>query len=50
MSKGEFVRSAIEAALAARIAVADPVAELAAMNAPTSDIGQMLDDVESRYA
>jgi len=49
VSKGEFVRSAIEAALAQRIADADPVATLAAINAPTADIEQMVAEIDARY-
>lgn len=49
VSKGEFVRSAIESALAARIADEDPVTRLAGLNAPTGDIEQMLQEIESRY-
>jgi hypothetical protein len=50
VSKGEFVRGALEAALAARIAEADPVAALAAINAPTADIDQMLSEIDARYS
>lgn len=50
ISKGEFVRSALEQALAQQVADADPVARLAALNAPVADVAQMLEDVESRYA
>jgi hypothetical protein len=50
ISKGEFVRSALEQALAQQVADADPVARLAALNAPTADVAEMLEDVESRYA
>ncbi|MBK6763854.1 MAG: ribbon-helix-helix protein, CopG family [Micrococcales bacterium] len=49
VSKGEFVRSAIEAALAQRIADADPVATLAGINAPTADIEQMVAEIDARY-
>jgi hypothetical protein len=49
MSKGEFVRSAIEAALAARLAHSDPVGRLGQINAPTADIEQMLAEIEDRY-
>lgn len=49
VSKGEFVRSAIEEALAKRVADVDPVATLAALNAPTADIEQMLTEIDSRY-
>ena len=50
VSKGEFVRSVLEAALAERIVEADPVAALAAINAPTADIDQMLSEIDERYA
>ncbi len=50
VSKGEFVRSALEAALAQRIADADPVASLASINAPTADIDQMLSEIDERYS
>lgn len=44
------MRSALEQALAQQVADADPVARLAALNAPVADVAQMLEDVESRYA
>lgn len=50
VSKGEFVRTALEAALAQRVAEADPVAALAAINAPTADIDQMLTEIDARYS
>ena len=46
MSKGEWVRRALENALSARGKTADPVAELAALNTPTADIYQMLAEIE----
>lgn len=49
VSKGEFVRSALEAALAQRLVEADPVTALAAINAPTADIDQMLAEIDERY-
>lgn len=49
VSKGQFVRSAIEAALAQRIADADPVATLAAINAPTADLEQIVVEIDARY-
>lgn len=49
MSKGEFVRSALEAALAARITSSDPVSRLSQINAPTAEIDQMLEEIESRF-
>ena len=50
ISKGEFVRSVLEAAVAHQVADGDPVDRLAALNAPTADIAEMLEDVESLYA
>jgi hypothetical protein len=50
VSKGEFVRSVLEAALSRRIAEADPVAALASINAPTADIDEMLAQIDERYA
>lgn len=50
VSKGEFVRSALEAALAGQIAEADPISALAAINAPTADIDQMVSEIDDRYA
>ena len=50
VSKGEFVRSAVEAALAQQIIEADPVSALAAINAPTADIEQMLGEIDERDA
>lgn len=51
ISKGEWVRRAIEAALRARAAEQgldrDPLARLASLDAPTADIDQMLDEIES---
>jgi hypothetical protein len=50
VSKGEFVRSVLEAVLAKRMVESDPVAALAAINAPTADIDQMLTEIDERYA
>lgn len=50
VSKGEFVRSALEAALAKRVVEADPVAALGAINAPTADIDILLTEIDERYA
>ncbi len=50
VSKGEFVRSALEAALAKRVVEADPVAALEAINAPTADIDMLLTEIDERYA
>ena len=49
ISKGEFVRSALEAALAAQLSSSDPVSRLSLINAPTADIEQMLEEIESRH-
>lgn len=49
VSKGEFVRNAIEAALAQRVAEVDPVATIAAINAPTADIEEMLAEIHTRH-
>ncbi len=46
VSKGEWVRRAIERALADR-APADPLARLAALGGPTGDIDQMLAEIEA---
>ena len=50
VSKGEWVRRAIEDALRRRTrrpAPADPLARLASMDAPTGDIDRMLAEIES---
>ncbi|HVP45062.1 MAG TPA: CopG family transcriptional regulator [Bryobacteraceae bacterium] len=51
MSKGAWVRLAIEDALARRTAagsaMTDPLARLASLNAPTADIDAMLTEIES---
>ena len=47
VSKGEWVRQALEQALAAGLQRTDPVAELASLGAPTGDIDQMLDEIEA---
>ncbi len=47
LSKGEWVRRAIERALSQEKATPDPVAKLAALNAPTGDIEQMLAEIEA---
>ena len=44
---GEFVRRAIETALADDRVVTDPVARLASLGGPTGDIDQMLADIEA---
>ncbi len=47
VSKGEWVRRAIERELTGGRAVLDPVARLAALGAPTGDIEQMLAEIEA---
>ncbi len=47
LSTGEWVRRAIERALAEPRATADPVGRLASLGAPTADIVQMLAEVEA---
>ena len=47
VSKGEFVRQAIERALADPHAAPDPVARLAGLGAPTGDIEQLLAEIEA---
>lgn len=51
MSKGEWVRRAIEAALQRSVGEGregmDPLARMAALGAPTADIEQMLAEIES---
>lgn len=46
-SKGEWVRRAIERALAEERKFNDPVARLALLDGPTADIEQMLGEIES---
>jgi len=47
VSKGEWVRQAIERALAERSPIADPLARLASLGGPTADIDQMLAEIEA---
>lgn len=47
LSKGEWVRRAIERALAERQAAEDPLERLARLGAPTADIDQMLAEIEA---
>jgi hypothetical protein len=49
VSKGEWVRRALRQSVdpAKSNKTADPVARLAALNAPTADIEQMLSEIES---
>ena len=46
VSKGEWVRRALEQALE-RPAVADPLTQLSSLGAPTSEIDQMLAEIEA---
>jgi hypothetical protein len=48
VSKGEWVRRAIELSLRSggQTDKRDPLARLASLNAPTSDIKQMLEEIE----
>jgi hypothetical protein len=47
LSKGEWVRRAIDRALTEERSVGDPLASLAALEAPTADIDQMLAEIEA---
>lgn len=47
VSKGAWVREAIERALADDRAPADPLARLAALGAPTADIEEMLAEIDA---
>ena len=47
VSKGEWVRQAIEQSLAQDRSVADPLARLSALGGPTADIEQMLAEIEA---
>ena len=46
LSKGAFVRSAIEEALASQMDSPDPLKELRSLEAPTADVDQMLVEIE----
>ena len=46
-SKGEWVRRAIERALAAESVTSDPLLQLSGLGAPTADIDQMLAEIEA---
>jgi hypothetical protein len=46
VSKGEWVRRAIERALAEKRPSKSALAGLLSLDAPTGDIGQMLDEIE----
>lgn len=47
VSKGEWVRQALERALAEGPRAADPLDRLASLGAPTADIEQMLAEIEA---
>jgi hypothetical protein len=47
VSKGEWVRQALEASLAERLRGPDPLARLSSLDAPTADIDQMLAEIEA---
>jgi hypothetical protein len=48
VSKGEWVRRAIELSLRPESSeVADPFRQLSSLNAPTGDIDQMIEEIES---
>jgi hypothetical protein len=47
LSKGAWVRRAIERALAESPAGADPLEKLSGLGAPTADIEQMLAEIEA---
>jgi len=47
LSKGAWVRLAIERAIADDRLPADPLAKLSALGAPTGDIDQMLAEIEA---
>jgi Arc/MetJ-type ribon-helix-helix transcriptional regulator len=46
-SKGEWVRRALELALERERQVGDPLERLGALEAPTADIDQMLDEIQA---
>jgi hypothetical protein len=47
VSKGEWVRQALEAALAAGRRQPDPLGRLSSLGAPTADIDEMLAEIEA---
>lgn len=47
VSKGEYVRQAIERALTGQQTAGDPIARLSALGGPTADIEQMLAEIEA---
>lgn len=46
LSKGEWVRRAIERMLAEERQVEDPLSKLSSLQGPTADIDEMLDEIE----
>ncbi|MCU1327008.1 MAG: hypothetical protein JWN34_2378 [Bryobacterales bacterium] len=46
ISKGEWVRQVLEAAIRQTAVATDPLSELASMNAPTGDIDCMLAEID----
>lgn len=47
VSKGEWVRQALEAGLRAGAGEPDPLARLSSLGAPTAEIDQMLAEIEA---
>jgi metal-responsive CopG/Arc/MetJ family transcriptional regulator len=47
LSRGEWVRGAIEKALSEAVTTSDPLAKLSSLRAPTADIEQMLAEIET---
>lgn len=47
ISKGAWVRQALETALAEEVPSEDPLARLASLGAPTGDMDQMLSEIEA---
>jgi hypothetical protein len=47
ISKGEWVRRALESALVAGLPQTDPLTDLASLGGPTADIDQMLAEIEA---
>jgi hypothetical protein len=47
LSKGEWIRRAIERALTEEGSTPDPLAQLAGLGGPTADIDQMLQEIEA---
>jgi metal-responsive CopG/Arc/MetJ family transcriptional regulator len=47
LSQSEWIRRLIERALAEERSVADPLAALSALEAPTADIERMIEEIET---